>query len=86
MILEKYLEQEALAFHSFEEAAAVQKILLENGYCVMMSCEEHLWLLNWVWTEHFADRNDVIFINRAQYECDEWEWFQQHPEYEKEEE
>lgn len=86
MLLEKFLEQEALAFHSFEEAAAVQKVLLENGYCVMMSREEHLWLLNWVWTEQFADRNDVIFINRAQYECDEWEWFQQHPEYRKEEE
>lgn len=85
MLLEKFLEQEALAFHSFEEAAAVQKILLENGYCVMMSREEHLWLLNWVWTEQFADRNDVIFINRAQYECDEWEWLQQHPEYGKEE-
>lgn len=86
MLLEKFLEQEALAFHSFEEAAAVQKILLENGYCVMMSREENLWLLNWVWTEQFADRNGVIFINRAQYECDEWEWLQQHPEYEKEEE
>lgn len=86
MLLEKYLEQEALTFHSFEEAAAVQKILLENGYCVMMSREEQLWLLNWVWTERFADRNDVIFINRAQYECDEWEWLQQHPECGKEEE
>ena len=79
MLLEKFLEQEALAFHSFEEAAAVQKILLENGYCVMMSREEHLWLLNWVWTEQFADRNGVIFINRAQYECDECEWLQHHP-------
>jgi hypothetical protein len=86
MPLKKFLEQEALAFHSFEEAAAVQKILLENGYCVMMSREEHLWLLNWVWTERFADRNGVIFINRAQYECDEWEWSQQHPECWKEEE
>ena len=86
MSLEKFLEQEALAFHSFEEAAAVQKILLENGYCVMMSREEHLWLLNWVWTERFADRNGVIFIDRAQYECDEWDWLQQHPEYRKEEE
>lgn len=79
MLLEKFLEQEALAFHSFEEAAAIQKILLENGYCVMMSREEHLWLLNWVWTEQFADRNGVIFINRAQYEC-EWDAFEKrHP-------
>lgn len=80
MWLEKYLEQDALAFESYEDAAAVQKILLENGYCVMMSREEHLWLLNWVWTERFADRNDVIFISRAQYEY-EWDAFEErHPE------
>lgn len=86
MLIENFLEQDALTFSTFEEAAAVQKILLENGYCVMMSREEHLWLLNWVRTEQFADRNDVIFINRAQYECDEWKWLQQHPEYGKEKE
>ena len=80
MWLEKYLEQEALSFESYEDAAAVQKILLENGYCVMMSREEHLWLLNWVWTEQFANRNDVVFINRAQYEY-EWDAFEKrHPE------
>ena len=80
MWLEKYLEQDALASESYEDAAAVQKVLLENGYCVMMSREEHLWLLNWVWTEHFADRNDVIFINRGQYEY-EWDAFEErHPE------
>ena len=86
MWLEKYLEQDALAFHSFEEAAAVQKILLENGYCVMMSREEHLWLVNWVWTERFADRNDVIFVNRGSYECNLWNWQQKHPEIEWKEE
>ena len=85
MWLEKYLEQEALTFESYEDAAAVQKILLENSYCVMMSREEHLWLLNWVWTENFADRNGVIFIDRAIYECNEDEWFKKHPEYLKEE-
>lgn len=85
MLIENFLEQEALTFSTFEEAAAVQKILLENGYCVMMSREEELWLLNWVWTDHPADRNDVIFINRAQYECDEWEWLKNHPEYGNEE-
>ena len=74
MLLEKFLEQEALTFQSFEDAAAVQKILLESGYCVMMSREEHLWVINWIWTETPADRNEVIFLNRANYECDLWEW------------
>lgn len=86
MLIKEYLEQEALTFENYEDAATVQKILIENGYCVMMSREEHLWLLNWVWTENFANRNDVIFINRAQYECDEWKWLENHPEYREEEE
>jgi hypothetical protein len=81
MFLNKFLEQDSLTFESYEDAAAVQKILIENGYCTMMSREEHLWLLNWVWTEKFADRNGVIFVNRAEYEYNEHEWFRKHPEY-----
>lgn len=84
MFLDKYLEQDALTFNSYREAAAVQKILLNNGYCTMMSREEDLWLLNWVWTPQLADRNGVIFIDRATYECNEYEWFKKHPEYERE--
>ena len=50
----------------------------------MMSREEHLWLLNWVWTEKFADRNGVIFVDRAMYEYNEYEWLKKHPEYTEE--
>lgn len=85
MFLDKYLEQDSLTFESYEDAAAVQKILIENGYCTMMSREEHLWLLNWVWTEKFADRNGVIFVDRAMYEYNEDKWLKKHPEYTEEE-
>ena len=81
MFLDKFLEQDSLTFESYEDAAAVQKILVENGYCTMMSREEHLWLLNWVWTEKFADRNSVIFVDRAMYEYNEDKWLKKHPEY-----
>ena len=84
MFLDKYLEQDSLTFESYEDAAAVQKILIENGYCTMMSREEHLWLLNWVWTEKFADRNGVIFVDRAMYEYNEDKWLKKHPEYTEE--
>lgn len=84
MFLDKYLEQDSLTFESYEDAAAVQKILVKNGYCTMMSREEHLWLLNWVWTEKFADRNGVIFVDRAMYEYNEDKWFKKHPEYREE--
>ena len=80
MWIEKNLPQEAIAFHSYEDAAAVEKILIENGYCTMMSREEHLWMLNWCWTEVPADRNCVIFINRALYECDFTNWQKRHSE------
>ena len=85
MLLDKYLEQEALTFESYEDAVTVQKILIENGYCTMMSREEHLWLLNCVWTTNFPDRNGVIFISREIYECDKDEWLKKHPEYVEEE-
>ena len=85
MFLDKYLEQDSLTFESYEDAAVVQKILIENGYCTMMSREEHLWLLNWVWTEKFADRNGVIFVDRAMYEYNEDKWLKKHPEYTEEE-
>lgn len=81
MIIDKFLEQEALVFDSFEDAAEVQKILVKHGYCVMMSREESFWLLNWVWTETPADRNEVIFINREDYEDNEYNWLKEHPEY-----
>ena len=79
-MINEYLEQSVLAFNTYDAAAAVQKILLEQGYCVMMSREEDLWILNWVWTETPADRNDVIFINRGKYECEWWAFLKNHPE------
>ena len=86
---EKFLEQEAIAVDSFEDASTLMKILVENGNCAMLSREENLWLVNWVWTDGGrADRNDVIFINRSSFECDLWEWQKKHPElkYEEDEE
>lgn len=82
MWLENFLEQEAIAVHSYEDACAIQKILIENGFCVMISREEHLWMINWVWTETPADRNGVVFISRENYEY-EWDAFEKrHPEIE----
>lgn len=81
MLIEDFLEQEALSFDQYEDAAAVQKILIENGYCTMLSREEELWMLNWVWTSAPADRNQVIFISREVYEDEEDRFFKQHPEY-----
>lgn len=86
MFLEKNLEQIGIAVHSYEDACALMKILVENGNCVMISREENLWIVNWVWTETApADRNDVIFINRGSYESDLYAWQKRHPEIKYEE-
>lgn len=79
-MIEKYIESDCLVFHDYAEATEVQQILLQNGYCVMMSREEELFILNWVWSETCSNRNDVIFINRGNYEY-EWDAFvRHHPE------
>ena len=85
MWIEDYLDSEALAFDNYEDAAMCIKLLVDNGYCAMLSREEHLWLVNWVWTETPADRNDVIFISRSKYECDMYDWAKKHPGYSEEE-
>ena len=84
MFITDYLPQDCLTFDNYDDAVTVQKILLCNGYCTMMGQEEQLITLNWIWTDR-ADRNGVIFIDRAQYECNEWQWLQSHPEYREEE-
>ena len=84
MFIKDFLPQECLTFSTYEEAAIVQKILIDNGYCTLMGREENLWTLNWIWAEN-ADRNNVIFLERQDYEYCEWQWLQDHPEYQEKE-
>ena len=74
-----YVPKQEIACGSYEDAAAIQKVLLENGYCVMVSREEQLWIVNYIWSPT-ADRNDVIFASREEYEWEEMEWQKAHPE------
>ena len=87
MCIKNYLPQEGIAVKSYEDAVTLQKILIKNGNAVMITQEEQLWIVNWVWCDSgCADRNDVIFMNRAEYECDLWEWQRKHPEIKYEDE
>ena len=39
----------------------------------MISREEQFWIVNWIWDpDDRADRNAVIFIDRANYEYEEY--------------
>lgn len=55
------IPSEELVFASYDDAATVAKILLENEYVVMLSREENFYVINWVWSKH-SDRNDVAFM------------------------
>ena len=68
----KYLTNNELSVNTFEEAMAIQKILVNNDYAVMITKEENLYIVNYVWSS-LSDRNDVVFRNRSDfiYEEDE---------------
>lgn len=57
-----------LAFTDYERGLDVAKALLDEGYVVMLSYEEEFLILNYEFSEHGADRNDVIFMQRDEYE------------------
>ena len=59
-----YITKNEVALHSFEDAATITKILLDNGYVAMISREEQLYIVNYLWSQRGADRNDVAFMDR----------------------
>lgn len=61
-----------LTFKDHNNGFKVVKMLLDEGYVVMLSYEEDLLILNWEWSERGADRNDVVFMRRDEYE-EEWD-------------
>lgn len=67
----EYLENDGISVHSYEEACALAKILLDNGNAVMITEEEALYIVNWVWCDSsYPDRNEVVFRNRADVEVE----------------
>lgn len=57
-----------LAFTDYERGFDVAKALLDEGYIVMLSYEEEFLILNYEFSEHGADRNDVVLMRRDEYE------------------
>jgi hypothetical protein len=58
-----------LAFKNHEAGLKVAKMLLDENYVVLLSYEEDLLILNWEWSmSSQANRNDVVFMSREDYE------------------
>lgn len=62
-----------LSFKNHEDGMMVAAALLRANYVVLISTEEDLLILNYEWSENGwryggADRNDVVFMNRAEFD------------------
>lgn len=64
--MKKYLTNNEIVCHSLEDAQQIEGILLRNGYVAMISKEEKLYIINFIWSQHEADRNDVCFLTREE--------------------
>lgn len=56
-----------IAIQDKESALEIVKILVEEEYCVLLSKEESLYIINYEYSEH-SDRNNVIFMDRETFE------------------
>jgi len=59
-----YTTNNEIATHSYSDALSLAEILLNNGYVVMISKEEQLYIVNYIWSSRDANRNDVCFQSR----------------------
>ena len=57
-----------LTFHNHVKGMEVAKMLLDEDYVVLLSYEEDLLVLNYEWSERGADRNDVVFMCKDEFE------------------
>ena len=57
-----------LTFKDHDRGFDVARALLNEDYVVMLSYEEDLLILNYEWSEQGADRNDVVFMPKWEFE------------------
>ena len=62
------IPKEEIVCHSKDNAYAIVRLLLEEGYVVMLSREEQLYVINYIWSQGESDRNDVVFMERDLFE------------------
>ena len=63
-----------IAFKNHSNGFKVAKMLLDEGNVVMLSYEEEFLILNWEFSEHGADRNDMVLMRRDEFEDLDYEY------------
>lgn len=56
-----------IAVSDKEAAMKIANILVDEEYCVMLSREEDLYIIDFEYSE-YSDRNNVIFMDRETFE------------------
>ena len=56
-----------IAVHNKEAAMRIVSCLIEEEYCVMLSREEDLYIIDFEYSE-YSDRNNVVFMSREDFE------------------
>lgn len=56
-----------IAVNDYYDATTVVEILMSNGYVVMLSREEQLYIINAVYSDG-SDRNSVVFMDAGEFE------------------
>lgn len=64
----KLIPNNEIALNDFDDAVTIAKILMKNGNVVMFSEEEDLTIVNFMWSQGECDRNDVVFMDRCDFE------------------
>ena len=68
MIDLEYIPKTEISVDSYEDAVEIAEILLNNGYAVLLTKEEDLTIINYIWAEDLdckeASRNNVVFCPR----------------------
>ena len=65
-----YVTKNEIAVKNYADALTLAETLLDNGYVVMISREERLYIINYIWSHNYneANRNDVCFQSREAVE------------------
>lgn len=56
-----------IAVHDKEVALKIIDLLVDQAYVVMLSREENLYIINYLYSQ-YSDRNDVVFMNREDFD------------------
>ena len=62
-----------ISFKNHDDGFKVAKALLDADYVVMLSYEEEFLVVNYEWSEMGANRGDVVFMTREEFE---WNYYE----------